>query len=550
MWELLDKVADIGALAKKTLLFYVMLCNYYPIIAALITVPFVLIFASVILRHAQQVWGTATEWTKEGARGKLLLSGIASVMTATTGVYLIRHQTKIAPLIDFVTFDYPVRKAPVGGYSAYPIVVVGENATFHWHVNEAPQLERALVDKGAILAFHVRYSRSGNFEKCNPIGPLPAPTAVLHSEAVPPGGNIKVAGIDECTEINTWKTLPLFPISDIINGDIYYQVQALQIPRDSLDSTEKTIARAEQGGYYMEGPLTAAATPIGAWSNVLHVERYSSALAKIKARRYISVATQFPGEDATYLRFYRNAGDFGTTRFVGLEQTISERILHHLRVKLKEPSLQISWHPVDDFGQIFLEPSRDGVDLLMSGITMSANREEKYGLRFSKPYLQSDFSVAYLGQELSEADLTKQLREQTITASRGTTSYEIGQRINPNNLQAMVDIESALIDIRDGKVRFMIVDSILGRSFRSDKTRYPGIQVADLTTADLRVLFGSQSPGGDDYITTGQKYAIAVKFDRSLELLHEINQALAEMPSNAEEAARTDYIKTLAATTD
>jgi hypothetical protein len=64
------------------------------------------------------------------------------------------------------------------------------------------------------------------------------------------------------------------------------------------------------------------------------------------------------------------------------------------------------------------------------------------------------------------------------------------------------------------------------------------------------VLFGSQSPGGDDYITTGQKYAIAVKFDRSLELLHEINQALAEMPSNAEEAARTDYIKTLAATTD
>lgn len=196
----------------------------------------------------------------------------------------------------------------------------------------------------------------------------------------------------------------------------------IQSVTDRIDISNADWGRVGPQYWRVRVQLTATNPPVtGEWSETAMFERYYSVLDRIRMSNRIVVGTSafnnVPGDTMIYNR--------ETKTYSGLDADIMNEVCAFIGKRLGLTGLRPEYENVSWGDPLWNLLRNNEADLLMSGITATSEREERYAMRFSNPYYQT-FQAAAWHKESGIQNLAEALSHTGtgVTGMRGATVAE------------------------------------------------------------------------------------------------------------------------------
>ncbi len=258
-----------------------------------------------------------------------------------------------------------------------------------------------------------------------------------------------------------------------------------------------------------------------ATSNVGHFEHYSDTIDRIRSTGVVRVGVAYSaqGEFAYF--------DEAERRLTGYDIELSRWLAS--RVLPGEPGIR----PVFvnyDWRQLLKSVSRNEVDFIISTITITADREEEYGIRFSSPYYKTSQACVVLKESGLRAG--KELRGRRLAVQTGTSSETVAEAFTEaTRLYRSSSSEDSFDALLKGEVDAIITDF----DFAQGYVRKLGHAAA--------VIPLQESDFPDNYAgTRSEEYGIAVAKPETY-LLTRLNNAIdAAKRANILESLRLRFV--------
>jgi ABC-type amino acid transport substrate-binding protein len=220
--------------------------------------------------------------------------------------------------------------------------------------------------------------------------------------------------------------------------------------------------------------------------------------------------------------FCFNSPDAGYQGFdIDLSREIARQIAAKYGVPYQEPSFSFYHWP-----ELLEGPGSFDVDFIIASISRSAERQQKYGLRFSAPYYSTKVGLiqrAGAASEISYTDLVKL----AVAANSTTTASSFADRLKLHVTKADTK-QDVLALLADGKVDGVVYDYV--RSISEAKAR--GWISREIDYNSIPTLL---RPAGEEY-----SVAVAPVNDQ---LLSDINDVLKHLDTNAMIEKRLERLK-------
>jgi len=315
---------------------------------------------------------------------------------------------------------------------------------------------------------------------------------------------------DPDTSYRTKETQQLITINDLRpfrNGRLWWRVSAL-----------------DTQGILTSGPIA-------------YFDVYQNSLDRILSTGVALVGIS-PSDDWTFVRRPVSQEDsMNTNGFEGFDIDLAESIVHNLpqeigrlirikqisssevelaqRFEAQAPDLRVNFVP-KDWNTLFASLQSHQVDFIISGISITKAREQRFSMRFSSPYYITQQAAVFLNRNAPES--TNELLKSTIAVVKGTTSQNAAQRFNPEAIVQLDRTEQVVESVINGSVDFGLADytdawkvaqrmgALKGLSFRVPVFR----KTSELTQEN----------------TVSEKYGIAVSEEDSGAMLAAINSMI------------------------
>lgn len=243
---------------------------------------------------------------------------------------------------------------------------------------------------------------------------------------------------------------------------------------------------------------------VRATSDIGHFEFYANSIDRIRSTGVVrvGVACSADGEFA----YFDESQNRLTGHDIELTRLLAQRLMPEME-NVKPVFVGYSWN------RLLNAVRRSEVDFIISTITITPQREEEYGLKFSKPYYSTHQACIVLRD--SGVKTAAQLYGRRIAAQAGTSSETAAEAFTESaKLLRATSTDVALEDLMRGKVDAVITDF----DFAQSQVRQLG------RPANVIRLHESDFP--DNYRGVRvEQYGIAVAKPES-ELLQRLNNAL------------------------
>jgi len=202
------------------------------------------------------------------------------------------------------------------------------------------------------------------------------------------------------------------------------------------------------GPVYWQVEAIDAQGQVRATSDLGHFEFYASSIDRIRSTGIVrvGVACSDEGEFAYY--------DESKGRLTGYDIELTRLLAQRLMPSLpgvRPEFVSYSW------SRLLNSVRRNEVDMIISTITITPQREEEYGLKFSKPYYSTHQACIVL--EGSEVSSAAQLHGRRIAVQAGTSSETVAEAFTDStNLERVASSDIAIEDLVRGKVDAVITD--------------------------------------------------------------------------------------------
>jgi ABC-type amino acid transport substrate-binding protein len=257
---------------------------------------------------------------------------------------------------------------------------------------------------------------------------------------------------------------------------------------------------------------------ISGWSVPVRIAQYDSSLIRIQKTQFVSIYMS----DSINEAFFKFEAKDANSTLKGYDVAIADEIVKNLNVKLgiAEPlgrtRIHVAWQ------ELLSAPSSGRADMIISTITALTGREEKLGLKFSKPYYCTTQSLVYRSPMSSKLAVPQMIANKRVGAQSQTTSESLlkafileDQSVQSLPYKQTDDMIAALVN---SQIDYGFTDTPFARAAQRS---FRGLEIRELTDP-------IDFPNGAKPEQREEKYAIAVRAGES-ELINAINQIIDDM---------------------
>jgi ABC-type amino acid transport substrate-binding protein len=254
------------------------------------------------------------------------------------------------------------------------------------------------------------------------------------------------------------------------------------------------------------------------WSVPVRIAHYDSSLTRIQNTHFVTVYMS----DSINEAFFKFEAKDANSTLKGYDVAIADEIVKNLNAKLRiaEPLHQARIHVA--WQELLDAPGNGSADIIISTITAFAAREEKFGLKFSKPYYCTTYSLVSQSPQSAKLPLPQIVAGKRVGVQSETTSerlladfMEEDKSVQSVPYKQTDDMIAALVN---KKIDYGLTDTPFARAAQRS---FRGLEVRELTdAADFPKLTKPES--------RQQRYAVAVRAGES-ELIGAIDQIIDDM---------------------
>lgn len=252
---------------------------------------------------------------------------------------------------------------------------------------------------------------------------------------------------------------------------------------------------------------------LSGWSKPVQIANYDSSLIRIRKTGFVTVFMS----DSINEAFFKFEMKDANSTLRGYDVAIANEVVRNLGSKLKIASplnltrIHVTWQ------ELLSAPTDGRADMIISTITASSDREEKFGLKFSKPYYCTTQSIVSRSSLPAKPQVAQIIANRKIGAQSQTTSENLLKEFVSENpgVQSVTfkqtdDMISALMS---GQIDYGFTDTPFARAAQKI---FRGLEVREL-------IEPSDFPKAAKAEEREQKYAIAVRAGED-ELIAAIDQ--------------------------
>lgn len=240
-------------------------------------------------------------------------------------------------------------------------------------------------------------------------------------------------------------------------GDVTYRVELDTQPDFRSAAAQTTTTRLTNfllpvdfphGPVYWRVEAMSREGDVVATSDVGHFEFYTDAIDRIRSTGVIRVGVAYSSQ-GEFAYFDEQQGRL-TGFDIELTRWLATRVLPDLP-NVRPVFLNYDWR------QLFKSVSRNEVDLIISTITITPEREEEFSLTFSHPYYRTAQACVVLKE--SGIRSAAQLQGRRIAVQSGTTSETVGEAFTePSRLFRSANSDASFDALLRGQVDAVITD--------------------------------------------------------------------------------------------
>jgi ABC-type amino acid transport substrate-binding protein len=257
-------------------------------------------------------------------------------------------------------------------------------------------------------------------------------------------------------------------------------------------------------------------TPVSKWSHAIEVTQYDSIYQRIKNR----------GQVAIFLSNSQDQDVFKWGSRQGFDIELAKLIVSDLSAGMGR-ELKIDWKPVS-WDKLLPAAADRSADLVISSITKTSERKEKFSIEFTDSYYCTSYALIYRAGT-QEGRIRDMMKGKTVGVQRGTTSSDLAGKLAGDGLfsiEAFPDPESLQAALVASRIDFGLTDTSFAQSAQLDRRLSN-----DVDQLKFKEFRQDDMPLAEDEPT--QQYAIAVH-KGEIELLGAINGTLARAKKGGE----------------
>lgn len=382
---------------EKYFEYFVNLATNFPLLAVLISLPVITVLFYTLIERALDFIDKLKSQTSS-LKNKILLLAILLLSTFLSILFvnIIVQAKTVRPIF----LDDKGEIIDLKKNELQPIELIGENISLNWKYEGENELKTKLKKENKELRYEIERSETINFEK---------PKSKSYGFSA--NNQIEIEG--EFNQTLYWRVTPGY-----LTGNKQNRFKKLSPP-----------------------------------SSPLSITQYSSIVDRIDKEKKLRVCTSRTSDRGFLSYIPKGNLSSSTADSVGLEPQLIKIFANKIFSNIVKDQGKIEFINLD-WSKIFEETSQGKCDMAISSISITNEREQKYNLRFSEPYYETNLALIankkiFKVSSINRENLLETLQGKKVGVLGNSTSLETIKVFNkilkhkyPNYNNRLIQIES------------------------------------------------------------------------------------------------------------